>query len=343
MSLAGAGSWTFATLLDALREHGDRPALISFEGDKETVICFSRLVERVQNFAEDLHCRGVVVGETVALLAPNSIGWVIARLAVGAIGAVALALDDLATDAELITALAETACRRVATLPMRMEALHTIDPGLDLILVRDEPPPAAHLGCEPQGTASVHPLPRLGSDAPAMVVYTSGTTGAAKCFMLTYGQIWANVRALVAEHIVDRNDRVLLPLPLHHVYPLVVGLLTPLLCGAQVVFPKSVTGPELTWALRQARVSTIVGVTRLYTAIINGLQIQLKTVPPARRIPAQGFLSLSIWLRRCSGLNAGRFLFRGLRARISPSLRLLVSGGARLEPEVLWSLVGLGV
>ena len=53
-------------------------------------------------------------------------------------------------------------------------------------------------------------------------------------------------------------------------------------------------------------------------------------------------LALSIELRRRFGWRIGRRLFWPLHRRLGPELRLLASGGARLEPEIAWQLEGLG-
>ncbi len=175
-----------------------------------------------------------------------------------------------------------------------------------------------------------------------MLVYTSGTTGAAKSFYLTHANLAANLRALVAATLVGRDDRVLLPLPLHHVYPFLVGLLTPLSCGACVVFPERPAGPEIIQALRVGEVSALVGVPRLYEAMVSGLRSRLTGRGAVVRGAFNGLLGLATWLRRRFGINLGKPLFRKVRAGIAPKLHLLVSGGARLRPEVLWPLVGLG-
>src|SRR5690606_12245474 len=112
-------------------------------------------------------------------------------------------------------------------------------------------------------------LPDLSPDDPATLVYTSGTTGAPKSFHLTWANIAANVEAMVSLNIVRPGDRVLLPLPLHHVYPLVVGLFTPLSGGGAVVFPEAVAGPQIIKALQAARVAIMIGVPRLYTALVG--------------------------------------------------------------------------
>ena len=285
---------------------------------------------------------GVRPGDPIGLIAPNGVDWVVARLGLAAAGVLAVALDDLATEAELKAWLAESGCRRVLTSAEHVPLLRTIDPGIDLITIGDRPAVAGTHAWRDLLASPQQELPALEPGDPAMLVYTSGTTGAAKSFYLTHSNVAAGVSPLAISALVGPDDRVLLPLPLHHVYPFVVGLLTSLTCGACVVFPERTAGPEILQALRVGKVSVLVGVPRLYEAMISGLRERLVRRGALVRGGFDILLRLAIWLRRRLGIDAGRLLFRSVRAGIAPTLRLLVSGGARLRPEVLWPLVGLG-
>jgi len=98
--------------------------------------------------------------------------------------------------------------------------------------------------------------------------------------------------------VVLEGDRALLPLPLHHVYPMTVGMLTPLAAGAAVVFPEGISGPELATALRDGGITHLVGVPRLYTTLIERIRTQIKARGglAARCFP--GLLALSTVLAR---------------------------------------------
>ncbi len=333
-------AWTFRTLLDDMARRGQSPALIAVRAGALQTISFEELVKRTRALASGLLEQGVVLGEPVALLAPNGFGWVIARLALGAIGAIAVAIDDLATDGELRTIFSGFRAARVLCKSSRAEALRKSNPALSIIALDDGPEGVG--GIETPFVAEARRLPEISDSAPAMLAYTSGTTGTPKAIVLTHSNIETNVRALLGSRLVGPGDRVLLPLPLPHVYPFVVGLLTPLGSGATVVFPESATGPQILEAIRLADVSAIVGVPRLYSAICSGLIARVQSSGLAQRTLFRALLRMSVSLRRKCGINAGPILFSGIRARFGAKLRLLVSGGARLEPETLWTLLGLG-
>lgn len=334
------GEWAFRTFLDDMARRGAAPALITVRGKALHTLSFEELARRAQALASTLLDDGVGPGDPVALLAPSGTSWVIARLALGAIGAMAVAIDDLAGDADVRAILSGSGAARLLCDPSRAATLQGANPSLRIIALGDEP------ARSPQGEAASPARAQRAADisgcTPAMLAYTSGTTGTPKAIVLTYSNIETNVRALVGSRLVGAGDRILLPLPLQHVYPFIVGLLTPLASGAAVVFAEAATGPQILDAIRLADVSAIVGVPRLYSAIVSGLLARVRSSGPVRSALVRMLLRVSVFLRRRCALNAGPILFRGIRARFGAKLRLLVSGGAKLEADTLWTLVGLG-
>lgn len=54
----------------------------------------------------------------------------------------------------------------------------------------------------------------------AFIVYTSGTTGAPKGVMLTFANMYANMKAVAEAQYYTDGIRVLIMLPFHHILPL---------------------------------------------------------------------------------------------------------------------------
>jgi long-chain acyl-CoA synthetase len=142
--------------------------------------------------------------------------------------------------------------------------------------------------------------------------------------------------------VIGLRDRALLPLPLHHAYPFVVGMLITLSLGTTIVLPGGTTGPALMRALREGDVTTIVGVPRLYEALWAALGARLDAYHLTLRLAFGALLKLTILVQRSSGLCLGRFVFAPVRRAIAPRLRIMVSGGARLERETERQLEALG-
>lgn len=337
----GEGVWTIQHFVRALAAKGAKPALLAARGDRVATLTSADLASRSTALAKGLRRYGIAPGETVGLIAPNGPDWVVARLGLGVLGALVVALDDLATTAELRIAMEDAGCKRILCSPSHVEQLLEIRPDAELIALADTAP-AGTVACwrdlsDPDG-AELAPFP---SSAPACLVYTSGTTGRPKAFELTSDHLWANVGALKETGAIADDERALLPLPLHHVYPFTIGILTILSSGGAVVFPEEVAGPAILKALALAKVTAMVGVPRLYTALVTSIKAKLSTGPAAPVLLA--LLNLCSWAEKRFGLNLGWVLMAPVRKRLGPSLRMVVSGGALLAPDVLWTLVGLGL
>ncbi|HMA16760.1 MAG TPA: AMP-binding protein, partial [Kiloniellaceae bacterium] len=336
--------WTLQTLLDELELHSEHTALLAVKQGGLARWSFTELAGCARRLATGLLRDGLQPGEAVFLMGRASPDWVVVRLALGAAGAVAVPCDHLASPEEARRLLRAGGCRRafVAGEHLAMlRALSGVHP-LDIHLLEGEDAAGEAPSWRRLLSDAAAPLPALSPDAPAVLIYTSGTTGQPKDFTLSSANIHANVAGLAAEGLVGPDDRILLPLPLHHVYPFVVGLLVPLTCGAAVIFPEGLAGPQIAEALRRGEATGIVGVPRLYAALVASIEGQLAARGRLALALFNRLLGLSIALRRRFGWRAGQVLFRPLLKRVGPRLRMLVSGGAALEESLIWKLEGLG-
>jgi long-chain acyl-CoA synthetase len=330
---------TLQELLLHLREYGSAPAIIATGRDDANTRSFAELFDASQEFAKAIAARAREGGPTIGLMAPNSPAWIEAFFGIVAAGAVVMPIDVQTADEDLQRMLAIGECRLVFAGAGQIDRLRNVTPScqaVDLDAVQATPRP------EPRDAMPGILLPPTDPQDVAVLAFTSGTTGTPKAVPLSHANLMSNVEALVVEGIIGPHDRALVPLPFHHAYPLTVGILTVLASGATIVLPAGLSGPQLVEAIREGRATALLGVPRLYDALLANIRAEVarQSRPVQRFFPL--VLAASRLIHLHSGIPAGRWAFRALHARIGPTLRLMVSGGAALSAEVETTLIGLG-
>lgn len=324
---------------------GEATLLTAFRASDSDILDARSLDDRIGMAARRLMAHGIEPGEAVALFAANSAAWVIAALAVLRQGSVLVPLDAQLSGKPLVHVLGDCSARRVLVDGPRAEILADLEEDLEvetldleeLAAVGDsEDPPEAADTRQDSGP------PTVDAESRAVIFYTSGTTGNPKGVPLTHRNLTANVNAILAQGIIDGRDRVLVPLPFHHVYPFTAGLLATLQQGAAIVLPYSLVGPQLVRALNEGQASVLLGVPRLYDSLVQAIE---QRAAARGRVGAglfHGLLGASRLLRRLGLRRPGRWLLASLHRRMAPSLRLVVSGGAALPPSLADRLLDLG-
>ncbi len=331
---------TLAELVGAFAVRGDRPAIHTL-GDELRTLSFGALAEDIIHAARGLKARGIGRGRMVLLWAPNSPEWVAAYFAVIRAGATAIPYDPQGTPAGAAGIAAHASPALILTTADRAAQLQPLIPaGIDCLLLDADA--AGEQSWRQLWRTPVTDLPTIAPDDVASLLYTSGTTGTPKAVPLTHANLAANLTALLEAQLVRADDRVLLPLPLHHTYPFTVGLLTVLATGAAVVFPASVTGPEIARAARETRATAMLAVPRLCAALWDSVATTVAARGAWARRAFAALLALSATLRRTCRVNVGRWLFAAVHERLGGSLSLIGCGGAKLERELARRLDALG-
>ncbi|ANB03456.1 AMP-binding protein [Ectothiorhodospira sp. BSL-9] len=325
-------------LLGSRELPGAREALLEMTRDGSRSWRREELLDMAGRLSAGLTAAGLKTGDRVALMAPNSAHWVAVALGVMRAGGVLVPLDTQMPGEDLAHALNDcrpgtvlTTDKLLSRLPKHIEAdvwlldNDTADERSWRNLVADSSGPA-----------------RASSKDMAAIFYTSGTTGPPKGVPLSHYNLATNVQALCDQSLADDRDRVLVPLPFHHVYPFTVGILTPLTLGAPLIVPYSLVGPQIVRALRDGEATVMLGVPRLYEAIWTALEQRVTGRGRTAARLFHGMLQVSMMARRGPGWRLGRRLFAGLHRRMAPRLRLVVAGGAALDPGLGRRLQGLG-
>ena len=283
---------------------------------------------------------GVPPGAAVALFAPDRPEWIAAALAAIRAQAVVLPLDAQLPDEILAHVLRDSGARLIFTSRDRLQRVARLAPAARLALLDAD-------AADPRSwqrllAASAAALPQAEPQDPAALFYTSGTTGLPKGVPLSHANLAFQVESLRESGLLAAGDRVALPLPLHHVYPFVLGMLTPLALGLPLILPQTLTGPQVLRALKEGEASVMVGVPRLYQAMLAGIEARVAAHGRPAGWLLHGLLAASLFLRRRLRLSIGRALFGRLHRELAQRLRLLACGGAALDADAAARLEGLG-
>ncbi|MFV0437605.1 MAG: AMP-dependent synthetase/ligase [Desulfopila sp.] len=307
--------------------------------------------------AEDLHA-----GDRVALMLPNGPDWLSFDLAAHQLGliVVPLYLNDRPDNVAYIL---EDTQAKVFLLPggHLWQQFHKIISKIDhlqrivttdlcqeteddrLVCLLDwlpaKPRPAPSLAVKDHDTATI--------------VYTSGTTGPPKGVMLSHHNILTNAAHCLGCVDIFTDDLFLSFLPLSHMLERTVGYYLPIMAGATVAFSRSI--PELGDDLRQIRPTIMVAVPRIFERIHNALQEEVEAAGPfARQIfttaVAIGWQHFEYRQRRARWRPSflikpllDRLVGKKVLARLGGRLRIVVSGGASLSPDLARVFIGLGL
>jgi long-chain acyl-CoA synthetase len=310
--------------------------------------------QRIRDMASALLAFGVQPGDRVALMAPNGPFWAVADFAIQTVGAVTVPLyanqgsseirhilDDatptlvLARGPHPLAHLAEAVRNKewVPALVVDGEPPSAMPPSrsLDAFLAEGDDCPAERVDEQ---------LACVQRDHLATLVYTSGTTGWPKGVELTHGNLLGNLEGVLQVLAVHPSDRFLSMLPLAHIFERTAGHYLPYLSGAEVAYAR---GPHTVASdLLTARPTVLLSVPRLYQLFYDRLQLRLGTsrvlagLMRMARPETDGRLGLGARFARAT-------LRRLVRRRMGGRLRLLVSGGAPLAPEVAHFFNNLGM
>jgi long-chain acyl-CoA synthetase len=232
-----------STLADALAAHRagqpGRPFLVAPETGR--TYTYADLADEAARIAAFLASRGVVPGDTVGMLLHN--GWRTAAIFLGTMahGYLCAPFNLLSSARQLAYVIEHSDCRLVFTSrehePLLREALASVARTVDVEVIdvdgRSGPGPELNLGPGPEFQDDNRPRP----GTPALLMYTSGTTGTPKGALLTHANLIAAADAVSRWHGLTPEDRVLSSLPLYHINGQVIATVTPFVSGGSIVAP----------------------------------------------------------------------------------------------------------
>src|SRR5712664_1456611 len=197
---------------------------------------YTQFEQAVTRAARLMQSHGVVKGDVVSLLMPNSAEYTIAYFACWQLGALAGPVNSLLKEEEISFVMNNSAAKTIlihsefqARLAnIRKDLLH-----LKSVIVFDDEAMATRDFANPSSTNLS--LSDINLDDEAIIIYTSGTTGKPKGCLLTHGNLIANARQISEWLQFRKDDRLLSIMPLFHMNAVSVTTLSALHAGGSTV------------------------------------------------------------------------------------------------------------
>jgi long-chain acyl-CoA synthetase len=283
-----------------------------------------------------LATNGVQPGDRCAILAHNDAHWCAVYLGILRAGAIAVPLDTNYSAKQVSTILRDSGARLLFVSerlrPIAAAALNDglVDPQLDVADVHANP-----------GTGALSLAAPAAPEAPAVILYTSGTTSDPKGVVLTHANLLAERDAAFQVVTVTDQDALLGVLPLFHSLAQLANLLLPFAVGARVVYLETINSTDLVRALNERQITIFCCVPQFFYLIHQRVFQQVQKSGLVTRVMFKALLALNFRLRRL-GLNIGSLVFGKVHDVMGRKMRLLVTGGSKFDPAIGRDLYSLG-
>ena len=304
-------------------KRGDRLAFVDFNDKK---INYTELVNNVKYYSEN-----VVTAEKDdfgLILMENRPEWIYTYFALWDRKAVPIALDSTSNGKEILYVLEDSGPKFIIcsdeTEKNVKEAVSLYDKGQVTIINVD-----SHLIDENKMEIikkGDFELENPEGDSIATMLYTSGTTGFPKGVMLTFNNLSSELEGLEKKNLLEPSDQILALLPFHHVLPLTATVLIILKYQASIVFVKKIASKEILEALDKNNVTALVGVPRVFKLFYDGIKQQIDSK----------FITRTIYklMTKIKSFKIRRKVFTKVHEKFGGELTFIVSGGAKLDPEI---------
>lgn len=174
-------------------------------------------------------------------------------------------------------------------------------------------------------------------DAMSELLFTSGTTGIAKGVMLSHKNICFDLMIAPTILRVHTWDIFFSVLPIHHTYEGTAGFLMPLYKGAAIAYCEGLK--HIVKNLSEVRPTMFLGVPALFETLYKTI---MKNI---RKQGKEGLVKKVMALNKVTkkvGLDLNKKLLKDILKVFGGRMRVLISGGAAIDPAILQFFNDLG-
>jgi len=309
-----------------LMSPSDRTALVGLDFSFNYADLYSHAIKASESLANG--------SQKVAIFADNVPQWIFALYGAWIAGAAVVPIDAKSSADEVAfimgDATPETLCVSAENLETAKVAISKLS-YQPKILVLEE------ISADKANSIPTDWLIEREESDLAFIVYTSGTTGNPKGVLLTFANLYANMKAVAEAKYYEDGVRVLALLPFHHVLPLMGTVVMPLSVRGKMVFPRSLSPVDIAEVLQKFPVDMIIAVPRFYELLHTNIMAKIEqskiasTLFDIAKIGNSGALS--------------KIIFSAIHKKFGGQVKFWISGGAALDKKV-WrdlDILGFGI
>lgn len=177
-------------------------------------------------------------------------------------------------------------------------------------------------------------------DLMSVLIFTSGTTGVSKGVMLSHHNLCFDIYEARQMLYCDERDVLLSVLPLHHVYECTCGFLAIIWSGCSIAFSEGVR--YISRNMQEIHPTVVMCVPLLLETLYNKLWVNIRKQGLEKQVRALIKVTNALPSERAR-MTAKKSVFRAIHKNFGGRLRMMVSGGAAIDPEILRGLRDLGI
>jgi long-chain acyl-CoA synthetase len=347
---------TVGEVIQLIKTYSNPKALVTYKDTGWQATSSQEFVEAVKKTALGLVELGIQPGDRVGIYALPSSQWTIADIAIIAIGAVSVPLFANISEDNFLFQITQSGLKTLFVgnadqwrlCEEHMEFFqHCI--GFENTPSLPQAIPYAEFLQSGDDYEKEHPhlfeklLSELKSDTLATIIYTSGTTGEPKGAEHTHGSITQLLHVGIFNWD-PKKDVYLNILPTAHVFARMINFIM-VAWGIPVYYFNDIK--NLGFACQQVRPTFMIVVPRLLEKMYSKMLSQVQNASPVKRLIGLGAFRLAhlpstALVKRWLHPLADHLVYKKLREALGGNLRIVISGGAPLNPSLYHFFIEAG-
>ena len=328
---------TFRDMVDGLSLGNEDKAAISWFTRKgeEIGVDYGRFYSDVRSLANALASRGYS-GRHVAVLGENSYEWLLVYFACAYCGAVTVCIDVEQPDETIVQMLTMADTDVMFAASPFVDICRKYSAGSKPVFTLNGAGSESLVTLIAEGETTAVELPVLSGDSIASIVFTSGTTSFSKPVLLSHEAILTNASDALANVAIGKVA--FTSLPFYHTYGLTCSVLSMLIGGAKLYINGNLK--TVMRDIHLAKPHTMLTVPLMLETIHRNLWQNAEETGKAsglrKLLKLRGFTKALGFKKCCKTLAA-------IREKCFGEIRLIICGGAHMDPDITEEFALLGV